>query len=158
MEKKADLSSGSFLRNTDMKIIGLLLLGVSMTGCSHSLCEAGIFCTAYEQLDRAELQWNQWLGKTKDERIKAVGPPDRCETLTTGEEVCEWRSGGVSGGGSYSDGQGSSSVSSWEHRRIFTYDRDHITRSWSYSGSLGQRHSKDADRLLNANPLEERKN
>jgi hypothetical protein len=126
------------------------------------LCASGISCGAYyeEQLDQLELQWNQWLGKTKDERIKSVGPPDKCETLTTREEVCEWRSGGVSGGGSYSahTGSGSSSISSWEHRRIFTYDRDHIARSWSYHGSFGQRRSKGSNASPQANILEERKN
>jgi hypothetical protein len=137
-----------------MKIILFLLFSVSIAACSHSLCESGLYCSAQEQLDRAEPQWNQWLGKTKDERIKALGPPDKCETLTTGEEVCEWRSGGVTGGGSYSNEHGSSSVSSWEHRRIFTYDRDHIARSLSYSGSLGQRHSKPMDKLPNKSPPE----
>jgi len=40
-------------------------------------------------------------------------------------------------------GYGSSSVSSSEHHRIFTYDRDHIARAWSYRGSWGQRSSRD---------------
>ena|SRR2546427_3166326 len=145
-----------------MKIIWLLLLGILVTGCSYMLCASGISCGAYykEQLDAMEPQWNQWIGKTKDERIKAMGPPDKCETLTTGEEVCEWRSSGVSGGGSYSaqTGYGSSSVSSWEHRRIFTYDRDHIARSWSYRGSWGQRHSKGANASPQASIPEEGKN
>jgi hypothetical protein len=108
-------------------------------------CAYGLGCDAYyqEQLDKLEPQWNQWLGKTKDERIKIAGPPDKCATLSDGGEVCEWSSGGVSGGGSYSahTGYGSSSVSSWQHRRIFTYDPNHIAIAWSYQGNLGQRSS-----------------
>ncbi len=129
-----------------MKYAWLLPLGLLMTGCSHMLCAAGLDCSDYylEQLDEMAPLWDQWLGKTKDERIKSEGPPDKCEVLVTGEEVCEWRSGGISGQGSYSahSGYGQSSSSSWEHRRIFTYDKNHIARAWSYRGSLGIRNSK----------------
>lgn len=130
-----------------MRLLALLLLAMLTTGCSsYMLCANGLGCEAYykEKLDENEIEWNQWLGKFKDERIKKAGPPDKCASLTDGGEVCEWRSGGVSGGGSYSahTGYGSSSVSSWEHRRLFTYDRDHIARAWSYHGTFGSRDSR----------------
>ncbi len=122
-----------------MQILTLLLLMMLASGCSLTR-------EAYnqEKLDEWEVRWNQWLGKSKDERIKNIGPPDLCSSLTDGGEVCEWRSGGVSGDGSYSahTGYGASSVSSWEHRRIFVYDRDHIARAWSYQGTLGARDSR----------------
>lgn len=136
-----------------MRIL-VAILCLSLSGCSYMMCSAG-FCDAYysEQLDEMESKWNQWLGKTKDERMKADGPPSKCLLLSDGGEVCEWVSGGVSGGGSYNPytGFGDSSVSSWEHRRIFTYDRDHIARAWSYRGSLGQRSSKGANAPLPPN-------
>lgn len=131
-----------------MWILGVLSALLVTSGCSYMLCAYGLDCGPYyqEQLDKKELEWNQWLGKTKDERIKKIGPPDKCATLSDGGEVCEWSSGGVSGGGSYSAhaGYGASSVSSWQHRRIFTYDTNHIAIAWSYQGSLGQRSSQDA--------------
>jgi hypothetical protein len=133
-----------------MKIL-IVILFLLLSGCSYMMCAAG-FCDAYdsERLNAMESKWNQWLGKTKDERIKDMGPPDKCAVLDSGEEVCEWRRGGVSGGGSYNPytGVGDSSVSSWEHRIIFTYDKDRIARAWSYRGSLGQRSSKGT----NVNP------
>jgi hypothetical protein len=67
-----------------------------------------------------------------------MGPPDRCSPLTDGGEVCEWREGGVTGGGS----GGSYSVSSYLHKVIYVYDREHIARSWSYRGNYGARESK----------------
>lgn len=136
-----------------MRILALLLLMMLTSGCSYMLCAYGLSCEAYysEKLDESEVGWNQWLGKSKDERIKKVGPPDICSSLSDGGEVCEWRSGGVSGGGSYSahTGYGSSSMSSWEHRRIFVYDRDHIARAWSYRGTLGSRESRLTQKRLN---------
>ena len=129
-----------------MRILVLLVLMMLTSGCSYMLCAYGLSCDAYHQemLDAREVKWDQWLGKSKDERIKKEGPPDKCASLTDGGEVCEWRSGGVSGGGSYSahTGYGSSSVSSWEHRILFTYDCDHIARAWSYHGTLGSRESR----------------
>lgn len=129
-----------------MRTVALLFLMMLTSGCSYMLCAYGLGCDVYyqEKLDEWEIGWNQWLGKSKDERIKKAGPPDKCASLTDGGEVCEWRSGGVSGGGSYSahTGYGSSSVSSWEHRRLFTYDRDHIARAWSYQGTFGSRESR----------------
>jgi hypothetical protein len=87
----------------------------------------------------AATTFNRYLGKHKDEFIKKNGPPTSCVNLASGEETCEWTRGGMSGGGSYSanTGYGGSSVSTWEHRIIYTYDRDHMAREWSYRGALG---------------------
>ncbi len=137
-----------------MQLFALLLLSMLTSGCSYLLCGYGLSCTAYyeERLDRMEIEWNQWLGKSKDERIKKEGPPDICSPLTDGGEVCEWRESGVSwgGGGYYSGNFGQSSVkgSSWMHRRIFTYDRDHIARAWSYQGKYGSRNSRPASSAI----------
>jgi hypothetical protein len=126
--------------------VGALLVGIvaTLSGCSSLLCNYGD-CGPYydEKLDEARSEWDYWLGKSKDDRIKSVGPPTTCALLTTGEEVCEWRDGGMSGGGSYNPAfGGSSSVSSYVHSRIFTYDTNGIAVAWSYRGTWGKSHSK----------------
>jgi hypothetical protein len=127
---------------------GLILIAGVVTslssGCSSLLCNYGD-CGPYyqEKLDESRTRWDYWLGKSKDDRIKSVGPPTACSMLTTGEEVCEWAEGGVSGGGSYNPTfGGSSSVSSYAHRRIFTYDQNHIAVAWSYRGTWGESRSR----------------
>ncbi len=74
-----------------MKISGIVFFGFLLTGCSYMFCAYGISCDNYyrEQLDKMEPQWNQWLGKTKDERVMKQGPPDKCAALSDGGEVCE---------------------------------------------------------------------
>lgn len=133
-----------------MKRLGLIVLCGVLSGCG--LVEvyvdgiSNIFKTDRQRLDELALKWNAAIGtRSKDDQIKKAGPPERCATLKDGNEACLWRFGGVSGGGSYSNisGQGSSSVSSWEHRLTWTYDKDGIAREWSYGGSWGQRTSKD---------------
>lgn len=131
-----------FMRNL------ILLIFIMLTsGCSYLLCSNGLGCEAYykEELDKWEVErWNKWLGKTKDDRIREIGPPDKCSHLSSDEEACEWRQSGVRGGGSYNahTGYGSSSISSWEHRILFVYDREHIAQQWRYSGTYGNRASK----------------
>jgi hypothetical protein len=127
----------------------ILLAGAvsTLSGCSRLLCGYGD-CGPYyaEKLDEARLDWDFWIGKSKDDRIRSLGPPTTCAMLTTGEEVCEWRDGGVSGGGSYDPTfGGSSSVSSYVHRRIFTYDQNHIAVAWSYHGTWGDSRSKPGE-------------
>jgi hypothetical protein len=142
-----------------MKLLALLLLTMLTSGCSYMLCAYGLSCEAYyeERLDEMEVNWNHWLGKSKDERIKKEGPPDICSPLTDGGEVCEWRSSGVSGQGSYNARYGGSSwVSSWVHRRIFTYDRDHIARAWRYQGTFGSRESRPTQKQSPDSTTQER--
>jgi hypothetical protein len=79
---------------------------------------------------------NPWLGKSKDERMKRIGPPEQCAKLSDGGEVCDWVVRGVS----YSGGNGNT----WEHHAVFTYDRAGIAKEWNYRGSHGQRSSNDS--------------
>jgi len=128
-----------------LKILGVAMFCLTLSGCSYLACEiAEVSCSGYyeEKLDEVEPKWNSWIGKTKDEYIKREGPPDRCTTLDSGEEVCQWRKGGISGGGNYSGGRGQSQVSSWQHSLNWTYDCHHIARHWAYNGNLGRRDSK----------------
>jgi hypothetical protein len=102
-----------------------------------------------------DARFNPWLGKTKHVRMSVIGPPDNCAALSTGGEVCEWVSHGVStaslncpadrvhgehecrGGGG----------ESWEHHVLYTYDRDGIATAWTYRGSSGQRSSGGSQAL-----------
>jgi hypothetical protein len=63
---------------------------------------------------------NYWLGRPRDERIRVMGPPDRCTALQTGEDVCEWTTRGASSG----------------QQVTYTYDRG-VATAWSYRGTLG---------------------
>ena len=81
---------------------------------------------------RMDANLNPWLGKTKDERMKVIGPPDRCVPLNAGGEVCEWFTYGVFQG-----------VSN-EHHVIYTYDRNSIATEWNYRGDLGHRSSRES--------------
>ena len=63
-----------------------------------------------------------FLRKSKDERIRVIGAPDKCTGLNTGEEICAW----------------TAKASSSEQHITYTYDKDGIARSWSYRGALGQ--------------------
>src|SRR5437867_642935 len=118
-----------------------------MTGCGalEGLGDeiGSLFKTSSQYREEQAESLNKWLGKHKDERIRTKGPPDRCTALSTGEESCEWTKRGISGGGSASGGQGSSSFSSWEHRAVYTFDREGIARQWSYNGYWGSFTSAD---------------
>lgn len=54
--------------------IGFLVLG----GCAN------------QEIKESAVQWDQWLGSTKDARIKEMGIPTRCHSFKDGGEVCEW--------------------------------------------------------------------
>jgi len=95
---------------------------------------------------------NPWLGKSKDERMKRIGPPEQCAKLSDGGEVCAWVFRGVSNapvscppdyvnGGHQCRGGGGNT---WEHHAIFTYSRAGIAEEWNYRGSQGQRSSNDS--------------
>lgn len=83
-------------------------------------------------------KFNQWIGKHRDERIKAAGPPNRCFLLESREEVCEWSKEGVRGEGYYGAYGGYGESSSWRHSVLFVYDSSHIAKSWRYNGDWGQ--------------------
>src|SRR5437867_4108285 len=109
-----------------MRIISLFLSALLMAGC------ATYSDRRQEQADRL----NNWLGTTKDARVIKIGAPDRCTPLKSGGEACEWIRSGMTGGGSYLEGTGSSHVTTWEHRVVFTYDHEGIAKYWSYRGSF----------------------
>jgi hypothetical protein len=121
----------------------LLIVMVLMTACAHRNVNVWI------ELDQ---KFNQWLGQSKDDRIRQAGPPVSCTTLKTGEEVCEWIVQGQRGsamncvpnyatGGSLCHGGGGGS---YEHHLIYTYNQNGIATFWSYRGSLGSRTSYDS--------------
>ena len=68
--------------------------------------------------DNREAQYDKWVGKTKSDRIRAIGMPSQCLPLKNGGEACEWRSvqPGV----------------------IFTYNHYGVASCWSDSVSLEQ--------------------
>ncbi|MDQ6733789.1 MAG: hypothetical protein M3Z35_06690 [Nitrospirota bacterium] len=91
---------------------------------------------------------NPWIGKHRDEQVKAIGSPTQCTTLRDGGSVCDWRDQGSHGvacppdpvyGGHRCNGGGS-----WEHHVIFTYDAAGFAREWVYRGEWGKRTSQDA--------------
>ena len=45
---------------------------------------------AAQEMDGYTKQYDEWLGSTKDTRIKEMGIPTRCHTFAEGGEVCEW--------------------------------------------------------------------
>ena len=61
---------------------------------------------------------DEWLGKTRDARIKAKGFPDRCSKVEDNEVVCEWLAPG-------------------QHHLIYIYDSHGLARAWSYRGPFG---------------------
>jgi hypothetical protein len=122
-----------------MRILLILLVSVCLVSC-------GLY------RNKIDSGLNPYLGKHKDEYVKAIGPPAQCSKLLTGGEACEWvRHGseqqGVNcvrnygTGGTDCSGRGGST---WEHRVVFAYDRNGIAEEWSYRGSWGSRSSKDS--------------
>ena len=100
-------------------------------------------CTTMAQLNEEHYSQlsgnlNQWIGKHRDERIKAAGPPNRCFILETHEEVCEWIHEGVTGQSYYGVNGGYGASSSWKHSVLFIYDSRRIAKSWRYNGDWGQ--------------------
>jgi hypothetical protein len=65
--------------------------------------------------------FNYWLGRSKEERIRVIGPPDQCTTPNAGQETCEWSSRGASAG----------------QRLTYSYDQG-IATAWAYHGPYGQ--------------------
>ena len=85
-----------------MKRFGLLVLCGFLASCGamEGVGDnfASLFKTSSQYRKEMAARFNQWLGKHKDERIRTKGPPDKCATLSSGEEACEWSQRGVSGG------------------------------------------------------------
>lgn len=98
---------------------------MALTGCAATTNAR----LAREQADK----FNKWVGIQKEERIRTVGIPTGCYTLSDGGEACEWRTTGAWGNGS----GGTYTSRAWEDRAVFTYGPDHLAKSWSYVGRFG---------------------
>jgi hypothetical protein len=81
---------------------------------------------AAQEIEGYTKQYDQWLGSTKDARIKEMGIPARCHTFSDGGEVCEW------------------SVQTQDGRSEtvgLTFDKQGKTCQWAYRGFYGQKKS-----------------
>lgn len=135
--------------NRVLSLVLSVFISASFEGCIiRELVDA-------RQLDSMAARANLWLGKSKDDRMKVIGPPDKCAALREGGEVCDWVLRAVSTdsvncppdliyGGHQCRGGGSHSE---EHHALFTYDRSGIATEWNYRGSLGQRSSRDSQAM-----------
>jgi hypothetical protein len=45
---------------------------------------------ASQDLEGYSKQYDEWLGSTKDARIREMGIPTKCHAFSDGGEVCEW--------------------------------------------------------------------
>ena len=138
-----------------MKTLTMILLCGLLAGCG--LVEAyvdgigNIFKTDKQRLDELVPRMDKWLGQTKDALIKQRGLPSGCTTLMSGEEVCEWVRGGTTAPSTSCHPNAvtgrqdcyTSRGSNWEHRFLYTFDRDGIAREWLYTGYFGRRSSSD---------------
>ena len=112
----------------------LVLVLAGLGGCS-ALSES-----YSDEIDRT---YNPWLGRTKEARIQAVGPANRCAGLRSHEEVCAWDRIGL-------DMPAvrrliTQTVPSWTHHVVYVYDQTGIALSWHYSGTWGERSSRDRE-------------
>jgi hypothetical protein len=82
---------------------------------------------ASQEMDGYTKQYDEWLGSTKDARIKDMGIPTRCHTFAEGGEVCEWTL-------PTQDGRNETIG--------LTFDTKGRTCQWSYRGFYGQTKSK----------------
>lgn len=90
--------------------IGVLVLG----GCAN------------QELKEYSAKWDQWLGTTKDARIKEMGIPTKCHSFTDGGEVCEW---------TFPTQDGKTETIG------FTFDARGRACKWAYRGFYGQHQS-----------------
>ena len=117
----------------------LLLVTINSIGCAE-------FNDSFsDDIDRT---YNLWLGRTKDERIQMVGPPERCARLQSQEEVCSWDRMAL-------DMPGvrrlmNQTIPSWMHHIVYVYDPSGTAKSWHYSGSWGERSSGDSSSFMPA--------
>lgn len=65
---------------------------------------------------------NYHLRKSKADRIRVFGSPDKCTNQGSTKETCEWKQ--------VSDSQ--------EHLVAYTYGKDGLATSWSYRGYFGE--------------------
>jgi hypothetical protein len=116
----------------------LLLAGLALTGCSQSgsrVRDSASSKTSFEEILRP--QADEWLGKTRDARIKVKGFPDHCANVEGNEEVCEWLTPG-------------------QHHLIYTYDSHGLAKAWSYRGPFGTFGSLHHDSTERSREVQER--
>ena len=70
--------------------------GVPLLACVLVVSSSGCVVRNYVINNRLDAALNPWLGKSKDERVKQMGPANQCAKLSSGEEACEWKQSGVS--------------------------------------------------------------
>ena len=114
----------------DMKLLGLALAALLLNGCGmldwfwdKEILEVYSPETLRNKQRTTFIQaLNSYLDKPKAERVRIVGPPDKCTNQSSAVEICEWR--WVS--------------TSLEHSVAYAYGSGGLATSWSYRGSYGQ--------------------
>lgn len=82
---------------------------------------------ANQELQEYSQQWDQWLGSSKDSRVREMGIPTRCHAFKDGAEVCEW------------------TIPTQDGRNEtigLTFDPHGRTCQWAYRGFYGQKKSQ----------------
>lgn len=80
---------------------------------------------------------NTHLGRSKAERIRAVGPPDKCTNKGPTTEICEWT-------------QLSKPL---DHSVAYTYGSGGLATAWSYHGSYGEFTSANYGTVLSSSSV-----
>ena len=104
-------------------VIAALLAGCDMTSSFWQKEVVNVYTPGIKkEQDKKQLveTLNYWLGRSKADRIRVVGPPFQC-TPQRPNEVCEW-----------------SAAAAASQRVSMTYDADGIARAWAYQGPYGQ--------------------
>ena len=69
---------------------GLLEIG-SVREVAPDIAGGGLFPSLREiRIEQGQLL-ERWIGKTKVERVRTRGSAERCVTVSSGEEICQWR-------------------------------------------------------------------
>lgn len=114
----------------DMKSSTLVLVALLMSGCAifdqfwdKEILEKYAPETLRNQQRENFIQaLNSYLEKTKAERVRIAGSPDKCTNQSSSEENCEWT--WVS--------------NSAKHSVAYTFGSGGLAKSWSYKGYYGQ--------------------
>lgn len=113
-------------RLATLSLVTVLFLGCTETQKFWEKEFVGVYAPGVQkEKDKARLgeSLDFFLGKSKSERIRIIGPPNSCTPLTAGWETCEWLPKAVSVGA---------------QQIAYSYDPNGIAGAWSYRGPLGQ--------------------
>ena len=113
-----------------MKLFMLVLFALYLSGCSifdpfweKEVLEKYAPETLRNQQKEHLIQaLNSYLEKPKAERVRIVGPPDKCTNQSSSEESCEW---------TWVSDSAKQSVA-------YTFGNGSLAKSWSYQGYFGQ--------------------